>query len=292
MSAQANAREAADSTLLELLRRHAEPLPHIDTPMFGALFDRYANAKVVLIGESSHGTQEFYRTRAAITRHLIERHGFNIVAVEADWPDAGQLDRKVRGIDPMPVQDPAFGRFPSWMWRNAEVSEFITWLRGHNHTLPLAERTEFRGLDIYSLRNSMAQVLSYLDRTDPALAHQARQRYGCLTPWQDDPALYGHFVERAGQAPCEDAVVQQLNSLLAKRLADDGEAFSALPRTPGWCVPPSSITAPCIVAGRRRGTCGTSTCSTRSRPCSPIGAPRPRPWSGRTIPISAMLPPR
>lgn len=225
MSAQANAREAADSTLLELLRRHAEPLPHIDTPMFGALFDRYANAKVVLIGESSHGTREFYRTRAAITRHLIERHGFNIVAVEADWPDAGQLDRKVRGIDPMPVQNPAFGRFPSWMWRNAEVSEFITWLRGHNHTLPLAERTEFRGLDIYSLRNSMAQVLSYLDRTDPALAHQARQRYGCLTPWQDDPALYGHFVERAGPAPCEDAVVQQLNSLLAKRLADDGEAF-------------------------------------------------------------------
>ncbi|MBF8743876.1 erythromycin esterase family protein [Pseudomonas guariconensis] len=228
MPAPAKTREAADNALLTLLRRHGEPLPNIDAPLFGAFFDRFADAKVVLIGEASHGTREFYRARAAITQRLVERHGFTIVAVEADWPDAGQLDRKVRGLGAAPTRDPAFSRFPSWMWRNAEVREFIHWLQGHNQAKAAEARVEFRGLDIYSLRNSMAEVLAYLDRTDTELAREARQRYGCLTPWQDDPALYGHFVERGGQVPCEDAVVQQLNSLLAERLArlaHDGEAF-------------------------------------------------------------------
>ncbi|MES2821853.1 MAG: erythromycin esterase family protein [Pseudomonadota bacterium] len=214
--------------IAELLRRHAEPLPALDSPAFGELFDRYGDARVVLIGEASHGTSEFYRARAAISRRLIEEHGFNLVAVEADWPDAGLIDRHVRGLAPSAWKQKAFTRFPRWMWRNAEVARFVDWLREHNRPLAPEQRVAFRGLDIYSLSASMAEVLGYLDRVDPQQARLARQRYACLTPWQDEPALYGHFVERDGLAPCENAVVEQLNSLLAERLEcclQDDEAF-------------------------------------------------------------------
>ncbi|WP_462380223.1 erythromycin esterase family protein [Pseudomonas sp. Marseille-QA0892] len=220
---------AAD--LSTLLRQHAEPLPDMDSDAFGALFDRYADAKVVLIGESSHGTAEFYRARAAITRRLVERHGFNIVAAEADWPDAAQVDRCVRDLGPSASTDQAFARFPTWMWRNTEVQAFAHWLRNHNRALPLEARVEFRGLDIYSLRSSIREVLRYLDEIDPALARDARARYACLTPWQEDPALYGHFVERGSERSCEAGVLEQLNTLLEKRLeccvADDERFFQA-----------------------------------------------------------------
>ncbi|SEK84844.1 Erythromycin esterase homolog [Pseudomonas sp. NFIX51] len=216
------------TALQALLRRYAEPLPALESAAFGELFDRYADARVVLIGEASHGTREFYRTRAAISQRLITQHGFGIVAIEADWPDAGHIDRHVRDLGPSTAGQQAFSRFPSWMWRNVEVCDFIRWLHRHNRPLPAQQRVEFRGLDVYSLRNSISEVLAYLDRTDARLAHEARHRYGCLTPWQDDPALYGHFVERGHEASCEEAVVQQLNTLLSERLASNPEAlFSA-----------------------------------------------------------------
>lgn len=142
-------------------------------------------------GEPRH--QRVYKTRAAITQRLIEQHGFTIVAVEADWPDAGQIDRFVRGRRPGATNAEAFSRFPTWMWRNTGVDTFSQWLRAHNERLPAPARVEFRGLDIYSLRHSITQVLIHLDRVDPRLAQKARQRYGCLTPWQDDSTLYGHF---------------------------------------------------------------------------------------------------
>ncbi len=192
------------------------------------MFDRYADARVVMIGEASHGTSDFYRTRAAITKRLIERHGFTIVAVEADWPDAGHVDRYVRGLAPSAWKRHVFSRFPVWMWRNTDVQAFARWLHHHNHQKAPELRVEFRGLDVYSLRNSIREVLNYLDRVDPQLAHEARRRYGCLTPWQDDPALYGHFVERGGVMPCEQPVVEQLNAMLAEQLAGfikDDEAF-------------------------------------------------------------------
>jgi erythromycin esterase-like protein len=192
------------------------------------MFDRYADARVVMIGEASHGTSDFYRTRAAITKRLIERHGFTIVAVEADWPDAGHVDRYVRGLAPSAWKRHVFSRFPVWMWRNTDVQTFARWLHQHNHQKAPELRVEFRGLDVYSLRNSIREVLNYLDRVDPELAHEARRRYGCLTPWQDDPALYGHFVERGGVMPCEQPVVEQLNAMLAEQLAGlikDDEAF-------------------------------------------------------------------
>lgn len=218
----------SDHGLPALLRRYAEPLPVLESAAFGELFDRYADARVVLIGEATHGTREFYRTRAAISQRLITHHGFSIVALEADWPDAGEIDRHVRDLGPSTTRQRAFSRFPSWMWRNIEVCEFTRWLHRYNRTLAADQRVEFRGLDVYSLRNSISEVLAYLDRTDARLAHDARQRYGCLTPWQDDPALYGHFVERGHEASCEEAVVQQLNTLLNERLANNHEAlFSA-----------------------------------------------------------------
>jgi erythromycin esterase-like protein len=208
--------QAAD--LPALLRANAEPLPAIDDPAFGTFFDRYADAKVVLIGEASHGTSEFYRARAAITRHLIEHHGFNIVAIEGDWPDAARIDHHVRHLGPRANNGDLFGRFPSWMWRNREVLDFVRWLHHFNQPRSPEDRAEFRGLDIYSLRASMESVFAYLDAYDPIQAADARQRYGCLTPWQDDPAAYGERVERGGRDSCEEAVVDQLHELLWARL--------------------------------------------------------------------------
>ncbi len=212
-----------------ILRAYCEPLPLPgEAQSFGAFFDRFADAKVVLLGEASHGTSQFYRARAAITRRLIEKHSFNIVAAEADWPDAGRIDRYVRLKAHEPSSEEAFSRFPTWMWRNVEVHDFVEWLRAHNGNLPAQARVEFRGLDIYSLGNSIAAVLAYLERVDPEEAKAARKRYGCLTPWQEDPTGYGLSAIQLGKSPCEDAVVAELRALLDKRLAyvgRDGESF-------------------------------------------------------------------
>src|SRR3954451_6250031 len=128
----------ADETA-SLVRAAARPLPEIEDPAFADEFERYASARVVLLGEATHGTSEFYRARAAITRRLVERHGFGIVAVEADWPDAAQLDAFVRGHDAPPLPEPLFSRFPTWMWRNAEIGAFLAWLRAHNAALPMQD---------------------------------------------------------------------------------------------------------------------------------------------------------
>ncbi len=185
-----------------VVRPFCEPLPPIvDPEAFGAMFDRFADAKVVLLGEATHGTSEFYRARAAITRRLVERHGFTIVAVEADWPDATRIDAFVRHHRPKPTKEEAFARFPTWMWRNVEVNELITWMRARNEGLPKERRTEFRGLDVYSLNASIKAVLGYLDHIDPEAARHARGRYGCLSPWQADPARYGRAVLTGEKKP-------------------------------------------------------------------------------------------
>src|SRR5919112_2156612 len=174
---------------VRLVRAHAERLPPIaEHDAFGALFDRYADAKVVLLGEATHGTSEFYRARAAITRRLIEHHGFTIVAVEADWPDAARIDAYVRHRPVPDGDDAAFERFPTWMWRNEEVADFVNWMRDHNRDLPEEGRAEFRGLDVYSLGTSIREVLRFLEDVDPEAARDARERYACLSPWQSDPA--------------------------------------------------------------------------------------------------------
>jgi erythromycin esterase-like protein len=207
--------------MIETLRQHAIPLPPPEqADAFGAVFDRFGDASVVLLGEATHGTSDFHRARAAITRHLVEHHGFTIVAVEADWPDGARIDDYVRHHAPRPWRGPGFSRFPGWMWRNDDVAAFVHWLHQYNAGLPGDRRVSFHGLDIYSLGESIHAVLAYLDRVDPAAAVAARARYGRLTPWQDDPARYGRAVVQYGQDSCEDAVVAQLRDLLARRLHD------------------------------------------------------------------------
>ncbi len=219
----------ASAELVEALRHHAESLPPpADAEDFGAFFDRFGDARIVLLGEATHGTSEFYRARAAITRRLIERHGFTIIAVEADWPDAGRIDDYVRHQAPRPRRGDVFARFPTWMWRNVEVLEFADWLRAHNAPLPEDRRASFHGLDVYSLSESIHAVLAYLDKADPREAEHARHRYGCLTPWQDEPAHYGRAVVHGGRRSCEDRAVAQLAELLRHRLdylAKDGESW-------------------------------------------------------------------
>ena len=211
-----------------MIANAAEPLPDLDDPGFGALFDRYGDRRVVLLGEASHGTSEFYRARGAITRRLIEQHGFSIVAVEADWPDAAVLDRHVRHRPPRDAADPPFQRFPSWMWRNREVAEFLDWMRAHNAGLAPDARAGFHGLDMYNMGGSIAAVLDYLDRIDPEAAGVARDRYGCLHPWHGEPSAYGRAVLTEGYRRCEKGVVQQWRDLLKNRLdyeAEGSEGF-------------------------------------------------------------------
>lgn len=214
--------------LAGLIAEAAEPLPDIDDLAFGALFDRFADARIVLLGEASHGTSEFYRARAAITRRLIEAHGFTIVAVEADWPDAAAIDRHVRHKPARGDAEPAFQRFPSWMWRNTDVDAFVAWLRDHNRDMAEERRAGFYGLDLYNLNGSISAVIGYLDRVDPEAAAVARERYGCLTPWRSDPASYGRMAITEGYARCEEAVVAQLRELFGKSrdyAAADGDDF-------------------------------------------------------------------
>jgi protein-L-isoaspartate(D-aspartate) O-methyltransferase len=208
---------AQHKPLPALIAETAEPLPELDDPDFGNLFDRFAERQIVLLGEASHGTSEFYRARAAITRHLIERHGFSIVAVEADWPDAAAIDRHVRHLPHLAGEKP-FQRFPTWMWRNTDVAAFVEWLRSYNADVDKPERAGFYGLDIYNMAASITSVLAYLDETDPEAAAVARERYGCLTPWQREPSTYGRAVLTAGYRKCEAAVVAQLRDLLGQRL--------------------------------------------------------------------------
>lgn len=206
-------------SLPELIAEAAEPLPPLDDPAFARGFERYADRRVVLLGEASHGTAEFYRARAAITRRLIERHGFTVVAVEADWPDAAAVDRYVRHRPARPEAEPPFQRFPTWMWRNTEVAAFIDWLRGHNEAVASPERRAgFYGLDIYNMRASIASVLRYLEEVDPAAARVARERYGCLTPWQNEYATYGRAVLTESYRKCEAEVIAQCRDLLRREL--------------------------------------------------------------------------
>ena len=216
-----------DGDRIAILRGHAEHLPPVLAAGFADSFDRFGGAKVVLLGEATHGTSEFYRGRGAITRRLIEKHGFNIVALEADWPDVARIDRYVRHRAPEPSREEIFRRFPEWMWRNEEFREFVDWLREYNEVLPDARRVELRGLDVYSLGASIDAVLRYLDRVDAQAAARARERYGCLTPWQQEPAEYG-TAAISGDANCEREAVDQLRELLQHRLeysAKDGESF-------------------------------------------------------------------
>lgn len=223
----ANGRKDRDRDATERLAEAAEPIGS-DTTL-DSLLDRIGESRVVLIGEASHGTSEFYRFRARITRELIERRGFNIVATESDWPDAARVDHYVRDLTTPPSEWRAFSRFPTWMWRNTDVQEFVEWLRRHNATIPHADaRIGFYGLDLYSMYTSIDEVLDYLDRVDPEAADDARERYACLTPWERDPATYGRAAASGRYRECQREVVDILTALMERRMeysAHDGNSF-------------------------------------------------------------------
>ncbi|KAJ3537377.1 hypothetical protein NM208_g6339 [Fusarium decemcellulare] len=232
-------------TAVELLRANVEPFNSIseDRDTITKYFDSFGDSKVLLIGDASHGTSEFYTVRAEITKYMIENHGFNIVAVEADWPDAEHVDRYARRR-PGPGQgtaetlqmakqegrEPAFLRFPTWMWRNMEVHDFVEWLREYNKGRKEKEATGFYGLDLYSMGTSMKAVIDYLDSVDKDMAELARERYSSLMSWGEDPHEYGLEVLTTAFQGYEKEVIIMLRDLLSKRIEysmarNDGTEF-------------------------------------------------------------------
>jgi protein-L-isoaspartate(D-aspartate) O-methyltransferase len=224
------ATQVTEKSLSELIYESSEHFATVDHVNLDNLLARIGDSRLVLLGEASHGTAEFYEMRARITQELIRKKGFTGIAVEADWPDAAHIDHFVHGTSPDPLlESPPFSRFPSWMWANHSVLEFTRWLKDYNGTVATAsEQVGFYGLDLYSLSSSIEAVLTYLDAVDPETAQVARVRYGCLTPWTSDPALYGQVMISKRYRECEDEVIATLQDLLKKRLdysKADGKRF-------------------------------------------------------------------
>ncbi|HEX2056073.1 MAG TPA: erythromycin esterase family protein [Nitrospiraceae bacterium] len=202
--------------LTERLARLVHPLPHVRTD-YEPLLDLVGNARLVLLGEATHGTSDFYRARADVTKRLILEKGFTAVAVEADWPDAYRVNRYVLGRShdrdsAQALSD--FERFPTWMWRNRDVKEFVDWLKKANDaSAARSAKVGFYGLDLYSLHTSIEAVLRYLDGVDPEAARRARSRYGCFDHFGEDTQSYGYAAAFGMSPTCEDAVVSELRDL-------------------------------------------------------------------------------
>jgi erythromycin esterase-like protein len=200
----------------ETIREFAHPLTGA-TSDYDSLLDMIGDAHFVLIGEASHGTHDFYQQRAEITKRLIREKGFSVVAIEGDWPDSYRVNRYVRALDDIASANDAlseFKRFPSWMWRNTVVLDFVEWLRKYNDSLPQnVRKTGFYGLDLYSLYTSIEAVLKYLDQTDPEAAQRARNRYGCFDQFGEDTQAYGYAAGFGFVPSCEEEVVKALVDL-------------------------------------------------------------------------------
>ena len=214
--------------------RSAQLTPHDITGSAGdydALLERIGDARFVLLGEASHGSHEFYRERSRLTRRLIAEKGFRAVAIESDWPAAARVNRYVRGAGTDTAAEMAldgFERFPAWMWRNADVLQFVGWLRRHNAANGRSGGSGgtpvgFYGLDLYSLFESMGAVLRYLERADPAAARRARSRYACFDHFGRDSQRYGYATAFGAAQSCEDEVVAQLMDLRNRAAADSDD---------------------------------------------------------------------
>lgn len=204
----------AEETPAEVIARVAVDAPG-GVPPAEALEELIGDTRVVLIGESSHGTTEFYEARAEITKWLIEEKGFTAVTAEADWPDAYRVNRYVRGLGDDATAEEAlrgFERFPAWMWRNVVVRDFVTWLRRHNSGRDPRRQCGFYGLDLYSLHRSMQEVIAYLDNVDPLAADRARRRYACFdhASADDDGQAYGFAAAFGAGLSCEKQAIEQL----------------------------------------------------------------------------------
>ena len=222
---QPDATKAVRDPLPQLMARAAEPLPEIGEAEFARQFDRFGDARVVLLGAATEGTSEFHRARAAITRWLIEQRGFSLLALEADWADARVFNAFVRGREPPPGGADPGARFPAWRWRNAEMQDFLESLRDLNAARTQGPKVGVYGLDLYNQAASTRAVIDYLDRLDPVAAEMARRRFGGLTPWADEPATHGRLYTTSAYARHEKPVVATLAEVLARqadRLASEG----------------------------------------------------------------------
>jgi erythromycin esterase-like protein len=212
---------SSEAILAQALVDTAPPLVGAPTD-FDLLLDRIGDARFVLLGEATHGTHEFYRIRAELTKRLIRERGFTAIAAEADWPDAYRVNRYVCGAGHDRGAIEALGefrRFPQWMWRNADILDLVGWLRAHNDRASAERKVGFYGLDVYSLHASIQAVIGYLARTDPAAAREARKRYACFDTLAADPQLYGRASALGLREDCEEEVVAQLVDLQRRRTA-------------------------------------------------------------------------
>lgn len=226
----------SDAELVDTLERVAHPLGSENPRDYDPLLDMVGDARIVLIGEASHGTHEFYRERALITTRLIAEKGFSFVAVEGDWPEAYRVNAYVRGgegtaMDALSI----FTVFPTWMWGNLDVLHFVEWLRRHNDAISDPRRkVGFYGLDLYGLYSSIEAVISYLEKVDPRAAEAARQRYGCFEPFQGSKDLYAYAAGLGIAESCEDEALAMLRAMREKRehyvevSADDSHFYAEM----------------------------------------------------------------
>ncbi|GAA4355541.1 erythromycin esterase family protein [Microbacterium rhizosphaerae] len=217
------------SDILSDVRRLAVPLTGAGS--FDAIVERARSRRIIAIGEASHGTHEFYTLRALLTRRLIEEAGVTWIGVEGDWPDCWRIDRWVRGLAG-PAMDArevlaGFSRWPTWMWANAEVADFLDWLRAHNLGRPESERVGFYGLDVYSLWDSLARTISWLAERQPDALPVAMKAWRCFAPFDEDPQRYA-WETRLVPLSCEDDVVDLLVEVRRRAAADGDDAFDAL----------------------------------------------------------------
>ncbi|MBA3858849.1 MAG: erythromycin esterase [Cyanobacteria bacterium PR.3.49] len=209
-----------DSQVSKLVRRHAIPYTG-EKKELDSLITLIGDSSFVLIGEASHGTHEFYKTRIELTKRLIEEKGFNAIAAEADWPDAIRVNRYVVGESEEPNAVSAlsgFQRFPTWLWRNADVLSFIEWLTSYNKDFSHEQRVGFYGLDLYSLYRSIEAIINYLEPIDPEAADKAREKYSCLSAYGYDEQTYGYAASLGLARECEENILNQLAELQNKEL--------------------------------------------------------------------------
>lgn len=205
--------------LVDAIRAVAQPLEPERPDEFDQVLDLIGDVPLVMLGEGSHGTHEFYETRQRITQRLIAEKGFRAIAIEGDWPNAASVDRFVKGgFGTARSSLDAFKSYPTWMWGNQDVLGFVRWLRDFNQALPDGQpRCGFYGLDLYSMFSSMEAVISYLERVDPDAAEAARQRFACFEPVNANMQVYAMLVHAGGLQSCEKQVLAVLDDLRQRR---------------------------------------------------------------------------
>ncbi|MCW8963759.1 MAG: erythromycin esterase family protein [Gammaproteobacteria bacterium] len=223
-----------DATLPGLIFESSEPFADIETANLDGLLARIGDSRLVLLGEASHGTAEFYDMRARITRELVEKKGFNIIAAEADWPDASVIDHFIRRPGkPSVIHAKPFGGFPSWMWANHSTLNFMRWLKDYNRQFGSPElAVGFYGLDLYNLYGSIESVLEYLQDVDQEMAQAAVWHYSCLMPWANDPSSYSDYMQDRRHPGCKYEVHSVWQDLIRRqglyRRLDEERYFNAI----------------------------------------------------------------